>query len=98
MNGEWDLRSNHSHLIPPVIGNLALSRAIGDFEFKQNFSLPPEQQIVTSNPDVLVHDITEDDEFLVMACDGTMVHSISTCPGTHLWFKVFGTVCHLRKL
>lgn len=30
-----------------VNGNLALSRAIGDFEFKQNDKLSPESQIVT---------------------------------------------------
>lgn len=51
-------------------GNLALSRAIGDFEFKKSAELPPEQQIVTALPDVTVHDITEDDEFVVVACDG----------------------------
>lgn len=32
--------------------------------------MPPEQQIVTAYPDVVVHDITDDDEFLVVACDG----------------------------
>ncbi|KAJ9661872.1 Protein phosphatase 2C 2 [Coniosporium apollinis] len=53
-----------------VNGNLALSRAIGDFEFKKSADLPPEQQIVTAFPDVTVHDITDDDEFLVVACDG----------------------------
>jgi protein phosphatase 2C family protein 2/3 len=53
-----------------VNGNLALSRAIGDFEFKKSAELPPEQQIVTAFPDVEVHDISEDDEFLVIACDG----------------------------
>jgi len=53
-----------------VNGNLALSRAIGDFEFKKSADLPPEQQIVTAFPDVTVHDIGEDDEFLVVACDG----------------------------
>ncbi|KAI5784663.1 phosphatase 2C-domain-containing protein [Geopyxis carbonaria] len=53
-----------------VNGNLALSRAIGDFEFKKSADLPPEQQIVTAFPDVVVHDISEDDEFLVVACDG----------------------------
>ncbi|KAJ6150835.1 hypothetical protein N7470_007429 [Penicillium chermesinum] len=30
----------------------------------------PEQQIVTAYPDVTVHDLTDDDEFLVIACDG----------------------------
>lgn len=53
-----------------VNGNLALSRAIGDFEFKKSADLAPEQQVVTAYPDVTSHEITEDDEFLVIACDG----------------------------
>lgn len=53
-----------------VNGNLALSRAIGDFEFKKSAELPPESQVVTAYPDVSVHDISEDDEFIVIACDG----------------------------
>ena len=53
-----------------VNGNLALSRAIGDFEFKKSAELPPEQQIVTAFPDVTDHDLTDEDEFLVLACDG----------------------------
>ncbi|KIJ54938.1 hypothetical protein M422DRAFT_153371, partial [Sphaerobolus stellatus SS14] len=53
-----------------VNGNLALSRAIGDFEFKKNFSLSPERQIITADPDIIKHDITEEDEFLILACDG----------------------------
>lgn len=32
--------------------------------------MPPEAQIVTAFPDVVIHDITDDDEFLVIACDG----------------------------
>ncbi|KAK4249308.1 phosphatase 2C-like domain-containing protein [Corynascus novoguineensis] len=53
-----------------VNGNLALSRAIGDFEFKKSAELAPEQQIVTAYPDVVVHEMSDDDEFLVIACDG----------------------------
>lgn len=53
-----------------VNGNLALSRAIGDFEFKKSAELSPENQIVTAFPDVEVHELTEEDEFLVIACDG----------------------------
>lgn len=53
-----------------ILGNLALSRAIGDFEFKQNYALPPEEQVVTVNPEILVHDVTPEDEFIVIACDG----------------------------
>ena len=51
-------------------GNLALSRALGDFDFKKNTFVTPEEQVITSNPDVSVREIDEDDEFLVMACDG----------------------------
>ncbi|KAI9137298.1 phosphatase 2C-like domain-containing protein, partial [Paraphysoderma sedebokerense] len=53
-----------------VNGNLALSRAIGDFEFKQNKVLPAEEQIVTANPDILERKMEKVDEFLVLACDG----------------------------
>jgi len=53
-----------------VNGNLALSRAIGDFEFKQNFSLSAEAQIVTADPEIISHDIDGEEEFLVLACDG----------------------------
>ena len=53
-----------------VNGNLALSRAIGDFEFKKGADLAPEKQIVTAYPDVVMHEISEDDEVLVLACDG----------------------------
>lgn len=53
-----------------VNGNLALSRAIGDFEFKKKADLSPEQQIVTAFPDVVTHPLADGDEFLVVACDG----------------------------
>ena len=59
-----------------VNGNLALSRAIGDFEFKKAADLSPEQQIVTAFPDVIAHSITDDDEFLVIACDGMCTKAI----------------------
>lgn len=53
-----------------VNGNLALSRALGDFEFKKNYNLSPEAQIITSDPEVTCHEILEEDEFMVIACDG----------------------------
>jgi len=53
-----------------VNGNLALSRALGDFIYKKNSHKGPEEQIVTANPDVEVRDITEDWEFVLLACDG----------------------------
>lgn len=53
-----------------VNGNLALSRALGDFVFKKNEKKKAEEQIVTAYPDVEVREVTSDWEFLVIACDG----------------------------
>ncbi|XP_051151371.1 probable protein phosphatase 2C 60 isoform X2 [Andrographis paniculata] len=53
-----------------VNGSLNLSRAIGDMEFKQNKFLPAEKQIITANPDVNIVELHDDDEFIVLACDG----------------------------
>lgn len=47
-----------------------MSRALGDFQFKKNYSLIPQKQVITADPDVTVHDMTDEDEFLVLACDG----------------------------
>lgn len=43
---------------------------LGDFIFKRNDEKPPEEQIVTAFPDVIVRDLTPDMEFFVLACDG----------------------------
>ncbi|XP_050416346.1 probable protein phosphatase 2C T23F11.1 [Patella vulgata] len=53
-----------------VNGNLALSRALGDFVFKKNAQKRAEEQIVTAYPDVVEKNVTEDYEFVVIACDG----------------------------
>lgn len=69
-----------------------MSRALGDFEFKKKADLPPEEQIVTAYPDVNEHSFTPDDEFLVLACDGSFFPVYST----HLFdddsLKVYGIV------
>lgn len=53
-----------------VNGNLNLSRAIGDLEYKKNPNLLPAEQIITSTPDVFQLGRTPDDEFMIIACDG----------------------------
>ncbi|OCH91844.1 PP2C-domain-containing protein [Obba rivulosa] len=53
-----------------VNGNLALARALGDFEYKKNKQLGPEEQVITCDPEITEHQITGEDEFLVIACDG----------------------------
>lgn len=53
-----------------VNGNLALSRAIGDFVFKRNIEKSPQEQIVTAWPDIEVRQIDQSWDFVVLACDG----------------------------
>ena len=67
------VRDQHSAYVLPLIcpsGNVALARALGDFDYKKNNSLSPEAQIITCDPEIIEHDITEEDEFLIIACDG----------------------------
>jgi serine/threonine protein phosphatase PrpC len=53
-----------------VNGNLNLSRALGDLEYKKNASLKPAEQLISPFPDVTCHEIKPEDKFLVMGCDG----------------------------
>ncbi|CAO2046508.1 unnamed protein product [Urochloa humidicola] len=49
---------------------MTTSRAIGDFEFKQDNGLPLEEQIVICNPAIRDMEITNDIEFIVIASRG----------------------------
>jgi len=53
-----------------VNGNLNLSRALGDLEYKKDGTRKPEEQIICSTPDVEFFKRTEQDEFVVICCDG----------------------------
>ncbi|XP_044774512.1 protein phosphatase 1G isoform X3 [Neomonachus schauinslandi] len=53
-----------------VNGGLNLSRAIGDHFYKRNKNLPPEEQMISALPDIKVLTLTDDHEFMVIACDG----------------------------
>lgn len=53
-----------------VCENLNLTRAIGDLEYKKNADLTPEEQIITSNPDIVKKEFTAEDAFFVLGCDG----------------------------
>lgn len=57
-------------------GELAMSRAFGDFSFKQNCQVTPDKQILVATPDikqVTIHvprSSYDDYQFLIIACDG----------------------------
>jgi len=53
-----------------VMGDLNLSRAMGDLRYKKPENLPPAEQILTVFPEVRTFDLTQDDEFMVLGCDG----------------------------
>lgn len=47
-----------THYVFCCLGNLALSRAFGDFVFKKNEKKPAHEQIVTAFPDVTVEPVS----------------------------------------
>mmetsp|Transcript_63852 Transcript_63852/g.167222 ORF Transcript_63852/g.167222 Transcript_63852/m.167222 type:complete len:493 (+) Transcript_63852:138-1616(+) len=53
-----------------VMGDLNLSRAMGDLRYKKPDHLPPAEQILTVFPEVRTFEMTEQDEFMVIGCDG----------------------------
>ena len=53
-----------------VNGALNLSRSLGDLDFKKNKKLKQEEQMITALPDVLIEKISNDTDFLILACDG----------------------------
>ena len=53
-----------------VDGNLALSRAFGDFQYKDRPQLSWKDQAVTANPDVTITKRKSGDQYIIVACDG----------------------------
>jgi len=54
-----------------VNGDLAVSRALGDYSYKQRSDLKAEEQQVSAEPDIEIHERDAGaDEFLLLCCDG----------------------------
>lgn len=54
-----------------INGSLAVSRALGDFDYKEDENLPQTAQLVSAEPDVSVVERDPDtDQFICLACDG----------------------------
>lgn len=43
---------------------------LGDHFYKRNKNLPPEEQMISSLPDIKVLTLNEEHDFMVIACDG----------------------------
>ncbi|XP_015120316.1 protein phosphatase 1B isoform X2 [Diachasma alloeum] len=60
-----------SVMVQRVNGSLAVSRALGDYEYKNVEGRGPCEQLVSPEPEIFVRDRdAQHDEFLVLACDG----------------------------
>lgn len=60
-----------SVMIQRVNGSLAVSRALGDYEYKNVNDKGPTEQLVSPEPDITaVERNYKDDQFLILACDG----------------------------
>lgn len=66
-----------------VDGDLAVARALGDYQFKRNSTVPDIRQRVSPEPDITVYRRTANSyEFLVVACDGVWdIVSNEACTG-----------------
>lgn len=63
-------RAGGSVMIQRVNGSLAVSRALGDYDYKCVDGKGPTEQLVSPEPEVMVIERSPDDEFAVLACDG----------------------------
>ena len=63
-------KAGGSVMIQRVNGSLAVSRALGDFEYKNVEGMGPCEQLVSPEPEIFVEERDPADEFLVLACDG----------------------------
>lgn len=53
-----------------VNGNINLSRAMGDFEYKNTAGKEYHEQAVTCHPDIVTRRLSDSDGYLIMGCDG----------------------------
>lgn len=64
-------KAGGSVMIQRVNGSLAVSRALGDYDYKCVDGKGPTEQLVSPEPEVCVLErVAEGDEFVVLACDG----------------------------
>lgn len=70
------LNAGGSVMIQRVNGSLAVSRALGDYEYKNVESKGPTEQLVSPDPEITVVERDDNDQFIILACDG--IFDVST--------------------
>ena len=89
----WIFAASFASWLTAAAGRLAVARAFGDLDLKQNNNLPAEKQKVSCEPDVRCEQALNRD-VLVLACDGIWG---TNCPLVHN-FLLSGFVgrCHVQ--
>jgi protein phosphatase 1B len=59
-----------SVMVQRVNGSLAVSRALGDYDYKNVLELGQCEQLVSPEPEIFCQERDQQDYFLVLACDG----------------------------
>lgn len=75
-----------SVMIQRVNGSLAVSRALGDYDYKKVSGKGPCEQLVSPEPEISIISRTHDkDEYIVLACDGVwdVMTNEDLCAFTH---------------
>lgn len=62
--------ANGTVTLSRVNGDLAVSRALGDYTYKTMTHLPAEAQQVSPEPEFQIQERTSDDQVLILCCDG----------------------------
>ncbi len=68
MHSSFSLPPSRSRSLSRVNGTLAVARAMGDFSFKKEKKMSPEEQQVTCNPEIRKFTSEPTDEFIILAC------------------------------
>lgn len=83
-------RAGGSVMIQRVNGSLAVSRALGDYDFKNVKEKGQCEQLVSPEPEIFCEIRQETDEFLVLACDGIwdVMSNEAVCSFIHSRLKI----------
>ena len=64
-----------------VNGGLNLTRSFGDFDYKRNKTLNYDEQMITCKPDIKSIPRQNNDEFIIMGCDGIWERYVDNSQG-----------------
>lgn len=88
-----------SVMIKRVNGSLAVSRALGDYDFKNVKEKGQCEQLVSPEPDIFCQSRQDADEFLVLACDGIwdVMSNEDVCSFIHSRLKITSDLVNIAN-